>query len=167
MIRAALYARYSSDQQSASSIEDQFRICREHTSVRAGMRKSRFTEEQIIGILREHEAGSKAGELSPLRATINTVIIASLRHRILILLAAQLSPKLSRYMRLRSTTASSNKTRSAFHRKRNGTMHRIGQYLLCLLHHATMEKALSNNSGNMTVVITGQPAFPAGVSSNN
>ena len=28
--RAALYARYSSDQQRAASIEDQFRVCREH-----------------------------------------------------------------------------------------------------------------------------------------
>ena len=28
--RCALYARYSSDQQRAASIEDQFRICREH-----------------------------------------------------------------------------------------------------------------------------------------
>ena len=31
MIRAALYARYSSDLQSAASIEDQFRICRDYT----------------------------------------------------------------------------------------------------------------------------------------
>jgi hypothetical protein len=30
MTRAALYARYSSDNQSESSIEDQFRLCREH-----------------------------------------------------------------------------------------------------------------------------------------
>ena len=29
-LRAALYARYSSDQQRAVSIEDQFRVCREH-----------------------------------------------------------------------------------------------------------------------------------------
>jgi DNA invertase Pin-like site-specific DNA recombinase len=29
MLRAALYARYSSDNQSVSSIEDQFRVCRE------------------------------------------------------------------------------------------------------------------------------------------
>ena len=29
-LRCALYARYSSDQQRAASIEDQFRICREH-----------------------------------------------------------------------------------------------------------------------------------------
>ena len=28
-LRAALYARYSSDQQRAASIEDQFRVCRE------------------------------------------------------------------------------------------------------------------------------------------
>ena len=29
-LRCALYARYSSDQRRAASIEDQFRICREH-----------------------------------------------------------------------------------------------------------------------------------------
>ena len=28
-LRCALYARYSSDQQRAASIEDQFRVCRE------------------------------------------------------------------------------------------------------------------------------------------
>ena len=35
MIRATLYARYSSDLQSAASIEDQFRVCRDHAE-RAG-----------------------------------------------------------------------------------------------------------------------------------
>ena len=30
MTRAALYARYSSDNQREASIEDQFRLCREH-----------------------------------------------------------------------------------------------------------------------------------------
>ena len=29
-LRCALYARYSSDQQRAASIEDQFRVCKEH-----------------------------------------------------------------------------------------------------------------------------------------
>jgi putative transposase len=28
------------------------------------MKKKRFTEEQIIGILREHEAGAKAADLA-------------------------------------------------------------------------------------------------------
>ncbi|WP_332908998.1 recombinase family protein [Paracoccus binzhouensis] len=32
MTRAALYARYSDDKQSEASIEDQFRLCREHTA---------------------------------------------------------------------------------------------------------------------------------------
>lgn len=31
-LRAALYARYSSDQQRAASIEDQFRVCRERAA---------------------------------------------------------------------------------------------------------------------------------------
>ena len=29
-LRCALYARYSSDQQRAASMEEQFRVCREH-----------------------------------------------------------------------------------------------------------------------------------------
>ena len=32
MTGVALYARYSSDNQSVASIEDQFRICREHAT---------------------------------------------------------------------------------------------------------------------------------------
>ncbi len=31
-LRCALYARYSSDQQRAASIEDQFRVCRDHAA---------------------------------------------------------------------------------------------------------------------------------------
>jgi DNA invertase Pin-like site-specific DNA recombinase len=32
MTKVALYARYSSDNQSVASVEDQFRICREHAA---------------------------------------------------------------------------------------------------------------------------------------
>src|SRR5258708_30419746 len=32
MLKVALYARYSTDNQSVASIEDQFRVCREHAS---------------------------------------------------------------------------------------------------------------------------------------
>ena len=28
------------------------------------MKRARFTQEQIIGVLREHDAGSKAGDLA-------------------------------------------------------------------------------------------------------
>ena len=37
MIRVALYARYSSDQQSSASIADQQRICRERALRETGM----------------------------------------------------------------------------------------------------------------------------------
>ena len=36
MIKVALYARYSSDNQSVASIDDQLRVCRDH-AVRASM----------------------------------------------------------------------------------------------------------------------------------
>jgi len=33
------------------------------------MKRKRFTEERIIGVLREHEAGGKAADLAPLAAS--------------------------------------------------------------------------------------------------
>lgn len=47
MIRAALYARYSSDQQNAASIADQQRICREHAE-REGWQIVRSFEDAAI-----------------------------------------------------------------------------------------------------------------------
>ncbi len=50
---AALYARYSSDRQRAASIEDQFRICREHaeregSSVAGGYRNAAISGDSMI-----------------------------------------------------------------------------------------------------------------------
>ena len=52
-VRAALYARYSSDQQRAASIEDQFRICREHAAregwkVAAAYKDSAVSGDSVI-----------------------------------------------------------------------------------------------------------------------
>ena len=40
------------------------------------MKRARFTEEQINGILRENEAGAKAGELAPKRGVSEGKIYA-------------------------------------------------------------------------------------------
>ena len=47
MIRAALYARYSSDLQRESSIDDQFRICRDHAE-KAGWRVAETYQDAAI-----------------------------------------------------------------------------------------------------------------------
>lgn len=53
MTRAALYARYSSDLQSAASIDDQFRVCREHAersgwTVAGGYRDAAVSGDSMI-----------------------------------------------------------------------------------------------------------------------
>ena len=52
MTRAALYARYSSDNQREASIEDQFRLCREHAA------RERW---QIVGLSTSTETGPAIG----------------------------------------------------------------------------------------------------------
>ncbi len=52
-LRCALYARYSSDQQRAASIEDQFRICRERAAregwkVAGAYRDSAISGDSVI-----------------------------------------------------------------------------------------------------------------------
>ncbi len=49
MIRAALYARYSSDQQSSASIDDQQRVCRERTEREGWQIVSSFEDAAISG----------------------------------------------------------------------------------------------------------------------
>ena len=53
MTRAALYARYSSDLQSAASIDDQFRVCREHAersgwTIAGGYRDAAVSGDSMI-----------------------------------------------------------------------------------------------------------------------
>lgn len=48
-LRAALYARYSSDQQRAASIEDHFRVCREHAGREAWKIASTYHDAAISG----------------------------------------------------------------------------------------------------------------------
>lgn len=49
MVRVALYARYSSDNQRAASIEDQFRICREHAKREKWKVASAYKDAGISG----------------------------------------------------------------------------------------------------------------------
>jgi DNA invertase Pin-like site-specific DNA recombinase len=48
-LRCALYARYSSDQQRAASIEDQFRICREHAEREGWKIENTYRDAAISG----------------------------------------------------------------------------------------------------------------------
>ena len=57
MLKAALYARYSTDNQSVASIEDQFRICREHAGKEGWQVVDTYQDAAISGasvILRPH-----------------------------------------------------------------------------------------------------------------
>ncbi|MGH7075881.1 MAG: recombinase family protein, partial [Stellaceae bacterium] len=49
MTKVALYARYSSDNQSVASIEDQFRICREHAARETWKVVSTYHDAAISG----------------------------------------------------------------------------------------------------------------------
>ena len=60
MIRAALYARYSSGLQREASIEDQFRICRDHAEKAGWSVGEAYRDAAISGdsvILRPLSAG--------------------------------------------------------------------------------------------------------------
>ncbi len=46
-MRAAIYARYSSDLQSAASLEDQIRLCRAHAA-RAGWAVTQVFEDRAL-----------------------------------------------------------------------------------------------------------------------
>src|SRR3546814_14536139 len=55
MIRAALYARYSSDQQSSASIADQQRICRERAAREGWQIEGAYEDAAISGASRSEE----------------------------------------------------------------------------------------------------------------
>ncbi|MCY3702203.1 MAG: recombinase family protein [Rhodospirillales bacterium] len=87
-IRAALYARYSSDQQRAASIEDQFRVCREHAeregwTVAATYKDSAISGDSVIlrpgiqGLIERIvlTPGEKWGEIhTTLRGNLATIV---------------------------------------------------------------------------------------------
>ncbi|HEY0123232.1 MAG TPA: recombinase family protein [Rhizobium sp.] len=78
MTRAALYARYSSDNQSEASIEDQFRLCREHAG------RERW---QIVG---SYEDAAISGSSTILRSGIQRLVRDAQRGEFKILLAEAL-----------------------------------------------------------------------------
>jgi DNA invertase Pin-like site-specific DNA recombinase len=59
-MRAAIYARYSSDLQSAASIEDQIRICREHIAHESGTVIEIYTDYAISGGSLKNRPGIRA-----------------------------------------------------------------------------------------------------------
>jgi hypothetical protein len=49
MLKVAIYARYSTDNQSVASIEDQFRVCREHVGREGWQVVDTFQDAAISG----------------------------------------------------------------------------------------------------------------------
>src|SRR3546814_5229232 len=85
MIRAALYARYSSDQQSAASIADQQRVCRERATREGWQIVGSFEDAAISGasmILRpgiqKLLADAQAGKFDIVRSEEHTSELQSL-----------------------------------------------------------------------------------------
>lgn len=83
MTRAALYARYSSDNQSEASIEDQFRLCREHAA------RERW---QIVG---SYEDAAISGSSTILRPGIQR-LMRDAQHREFNILLAEALDRISR-----------------------------------------------------------------------
>src|SRR5712664_206471 len=84
MLKAALYARYSTDNQSVASIEDQFRICREHAG------RERW---QVADTYRD---AAISGASVILRPGVQSLLQDAQRGRFDIVLAEALDPRLSR-----------------------------------------------------------------------
>ena len=59
MTRVALFARYSSDQQSASSIDDQLRICREQAAREGWQVVGIYQPDDEVAIFRLRAPGSQ------------------------------------------------------------------------------------------------------------
>src|SRR5262245_45072674 len=59
-MRAALYARYSSDRQNERSIEDQLALCRRHAEARAWSVVASFSDAAISGAAMANRPGLQA-----------------------------------------------------------------------------------------------------------
>ncbi|WP_249211887.1 recombinase family protein [Gluconobacter cerinus] len=71
MVRVALYARYSSDNQRAASIEDQFRICREHA------------KREKWKVVSAYKDAGISGSSMILRPDLEERVLAGLKHKLM------------------------------------------------------------------------------------
>ena len=78
MTRAAIYARYSSDLQSATSIDDQVRLCREHATTAGDRVVKVYTDHAVSGGTIQNRPGLQALLQDARKGMFDTVIAEAL-----------------------------------------------------------------------------------------